>query len=794
MSGQLEKVASRESNQNTKLTTQGKTRNPVLKNLSGIFSRVKRLSGSVLRRPALVASLAVTSLLFGVRYLAVLEPLELSAYDQMMRLRPALPPDPRLLVVTITEEDLQAQKDWPLSDAVINQLLTNLEQHQPVVIGLDIFRDFPQPPGNAELSKTLQKSDRIITVCKMADLSDPGVPPPPKVPESQVGFIDIAIDSNNIVRRGLLFTGPTPFAPCTTTSSFSFRLAQRYLEKKGVQIGLDKQGYLKLGKVVFEPLLQTKGGYQKADYDGYQILLNYRSPDELARRVTLTQVLENKIEPDWVKDRIVLIGSTAPSLKDIFLTPYSSGQKRIEGIAGVEIHGQLVSQVLGSVLGNGRQLFWFWPDWGEILWIWVWSLTGAVLVRIVRRPGQMVLAEITTIIILLGISWVFFLYSGWIPVAAPVIGLISASVGMLGYNAFDDYRKRQEAEKEIEFVKGKVREQEFNLAQLQSLLREGTNITSIFEPSSLTETAALPEGTTVVFEQESEDSDNTEIYNPDDEPSIRLPPKSIHLLKGRYKKIRSLGSGGFGYTYLSEDTQLPGSPQCVVKELRPASRDAKFLEVARRLFNTEAEILQKLGKHPQIPQLLAYFEERQEFYLVQEYIQGHPLNEELKLDKKLPEGEVLDILKGVLEILLFIHEYRVIHRDIKPGNIMRREQDNKLVLIDFGAVKQIQPPEQTQKEGTIAIGSRGYAPPEQFAGNPSFASDIYALGMIGIQALTGIVPYRLERSEAQEVSWRDLATVSDELAYVLDKMIRFNPSERYQSSGEVIEILQQLGC
>ena len=788
MSEQLETVTSRESDKDTKLVTPQKKENPVRQKLSRVFSRVKRLSNSVFRHPALVASLAVTGLMFGGRYLAVLEPLELSVYDQMMRLRPALPPDPRLLVVTITEEDLQAQKDWPLSDAVINQMLTNLEQHEPVVIGLDIFRDFPQPPGNPELSQTLQENDRIITVCKMSDFSDPGVPPPPKMPESQVGFIDIAIDPNSIVRRGLLFTGPTPITPCNTTSSLSFRLAQRYLEKEGIKVELDQQGYLKLGEVVFEPLLLTKGGYQKADYGGYQILLNYRSPDSLARRVTLTEVLENKIEPDWVKDRIVIIGSTAPSLKDIFLTPYSSGKQRIEGMAGVEIHGQLVSQILGSVIGNGRQLFWFWPDWAEIVWIWAWSLAGGILVRVVRLPGQMVLVEITTIVVLLGISWGFFLFSGWIPVAAPVLGLISASVGILGYNAYEDYQKRQQVEKEIEFVQGKVREQEFNLAQLQSLLREQTNITSISENFSLTDTAPLPEGTTAIFEPD--------ITMPWPNGAGKPEPRSsgsIDLLGGRYKTIRSLSSGGFGLTHVAEDTQLPGAPQCVVKQLRPASRDAKFLVVARRLFNTEAEILQKLGKHPQIPQLLAYFEERQEFYLVQEYIQGHPLSEELKLDKRLPEKEVLDIIKGVLEILLFIHEYRVIHRDIKPANIMRREQDNKLVLIDFGAVKQIQPPEQTQKEGTIAIGSRGYAPPEQFAGNPSLASDIYALGMIAIQGLTGIAPHLLPRSEAQEVSWRELANVSDELAHILDRMVRFNPSERYQSSGEVIEILKQLG-
>lgn len=219
------------------------------------------------------------------------------------------------------------------------------------------------------------------------------------------------------------------------------------------------------------------------------------------------------------------------------------------------------------------------------------------------------------------------------------------------------------------------------------------------------------------------------------------------------------------------------------------------MQVARRLFNTEAEILEALGKHQQIPELLAYFEDNQEFYLVQEYISGHTLSEELPPVQGIQqETVVIEMLKGVLEVLKFVHEHRVIHRDIKPTNIIRSTQDNQLVLIDFGAVKLMQPPDSEQTElATVAIGTRGYAPPEQFAGHPRLCSDIYALGMIGIQALTGISPQELHPDlETGNIIWRSQAQVSEEFAAILDKMVRYHFSDRYQSACDVLEDLKSI--
>lgn len=265
------------------------------------------------------------------------------------------------------------------------------------------------------------------------------------------------------------------------------------------------------------------------------------------------------------------------------------------------------------------------------------------------------------------------------------------------------------------------------------------------------------------------------------------------LLSNRYKIIRALDAGGMGQTYVAEDTLRPNNPKCVVKQLKPISTDPNFLVTARRLFTGEAEILEKLGSHDQIPRLLAYFEKDDEFYLVQEFVDGQPLSTELPLGQRWSEYQVIALLKDILVILEFIHGQGVIHRDIKPSNIMRRKQDGKLVLIDFGAVKQVQSQQTTaigQISMTVAIGTLGYMPTEQASGKPRPSSDLYALGKVAIQALTGLLPSQLREDEDGGPIWRDQADVSDRLATVLAKMTRHYFKSRYQSAPEVLEALE----
>lgn len=266
------------------------------------------------------------------------------------------------------------------------------------------------------------------------------------------------------------------------------------------------------------------------------------------------------------------------------------------------------------------------------------------------------------------------------------------------------------------------------------------------------------------------------------------------LLDGRYQVLQVLGSGGFGQTYIAQDIRRPGCPKCVVKHLKPITYNPEILKTATRLFNSEAETLEQLGNHDQIPRLLAYFEENQELFLVEEFIEGHSLEAQLLPGEPWTEDQVIQLLQQLLSILEFIHRYQVIHRDINPKNIIRRQQDGKFVLIDFGAVKQIQTQLLTvprQMENTVIIGTLGYMAIEQRRGYPYPNSDIYSLGMIGIQALTGLHPNQLESDRnTGEIIWQHQAQVSPQLAAVLSKMVLNYYEDRYQSATEVIEALQ----
>jgi serine/threonine protein kinase len=272
------------------------------------------------------------------------------------------------------------------------------------------------------------------------------------------------------------------------------------------------------------------------------------------------------------------------------------------------------------------------------------------------------------------------------------------------------------------------------------------------------------------------------------------------LLGGHYKIVQEICGGGFGLTYLAEDTQLISLRQCVVKQLRPPNNDPRTVQIARHLFKREAEALERLGHHDQIPRLLAYFEENQEFYLIQEFIPGQILTQEIVQGQPLPEDKVISILTEVLKVLAFVHEQGVIHRDIKPANLIRRQTDGKIVLIDFGAVKQVATQivdTQGQITSTVAVGTPTYMPIEQFCGQPQFNSDLYALGVIGIQALTGLLAEDISRLRDQKnpnihaIYWRHRAQVSPKLADIIDKMVCFDCLQRYQSATQVLEDISQ---
>lgn len=266
-------------------------------------------------------------------------------------------------------------------------------------------------------------------------------------------------------------------------------------------------------------------------------------------------------------------------------------------------------------------------------------------------------------------------------------------------------------------------------------------------------------------------------------------------LKERYKIIKDLRRGAFGKTYLAKDRLAEDNPFCVVKKLQPSTHNPSILEEARNRFELEAIALEKLGIHNRIPRLLDRFEEDREFYLVQEFIDGQDLTQEIKEGKRLNEAQAIALLYHTLEVLEYIHEHGVIHRDIKPSNLIRRKSDHKIVVVDFGAVKEIETlvlSREGRPSGSV-VGTPGYMPIEHLGGRPRANSDIYGLGMTVIQALTGMAPLDLPpHPQTDEVIWRNLVAVSDELANIVDKMVRSQYRQRYQSAREVLNELQPL--
>jgi serine/threonine protein kinase len=261
------------------------------------------------------------------------------------------------------------------------------------------------------------------------------------------------------------------------------------------------------------------------------------------------------------------------------------------------------------------------------------------------------------------------------------------------------------------------------------------------------------------------------------------------LLAERYRALEIIGQGGFGRTFKAIDEFKPSKPFCVIKQFFPQAQGTETVEKAKQLFEQEAVRLDELGKHPQIPELYAYFTQDKRQYLVQEYIQGKNLQQELEESGTFNETQILQLLKKLLPVLYFVHKNQVIHRDVKPENLIRRTSDNQLFLVDFGAAK-FATHTALAVTGTT-IGSAGYAAPEQALGKANFSSDIYSLGVTCIHLLTQVEPFQLYDVSEGEWVWRDYLTnpINQKLGEVLDKMLQQAMKKRYQSIGEIVNAI-----
>jgi CHASE2 domain-containing sensor protein len=706
----------------------------------------------------LIASVALSGAVFGIKALGGLESSELAAYDLVMRSRSAEGPDPRILVIGITAKDVVKYKKSPIPDEIIVQALKKLMDGEAMVVGVDLVKDV----AKGEILSIFQdQNNQIISTCSHGSKGVEALKSPEGVDPAKVGYIDLPLDADGVVRRISLFNGnKDTLADCQSQQSLPVMLAETYLATKHkIEPGFDeKTGQYHLGQIQLPALTGNFGGYAAVETLGYPVMLKYRDPSNVAELVSLQEFLEGKVKS--VKDRIVLIGSTDPGSQDVKRTPYSAGLAENSTMPGVKILAQATSQLVSLALDN-RGLIKSWPEWTEGLLLWGWALAGGTLALLVRHPAKLAGALGVAVVGIVGSFGVLLLNSVWVPLVSPLIGLGTTALAVYAWRNYAIDREQQNMQK-------LAKNQEQTIGALKQLLAQQP-ITGM--PNSQAPTPAMAATTAI--------------------PANRVLGK-------RYQTTGILGAGGFATTYVATDIDRPSQPQCAIKHLTPARRDQEFVDMSRRLFTTEAKILEKLGTHEQIPNLLAYFEEEQEFYLVQELIVGQPLDQELA-DAKEPwtEQKILDFLRQMLPVLEYIHERGVIHRDIKPSNIIRRSSDNVLVLIDFGAVKEINPqlPNQPliREKDTIAIGTRGYTPIEQYAGQPILSSDIYALGMVAIEAATNTSPQQIPFSETEDrLEWKPLAPISPTLAAVLDKMTAYKSQYRYQQAAEVLQDLQKV--
>lgn len=381
-----------------------------------------------------LVSVLIAGLITGVRSLGFMQQWELSAFDSMMRMRPDEGADKRLLVITVTEADIQAQKERQkssLSDSTLQKLLQKLSLYKPRAIGLDIYRDFAVGSQYPDLANNLRTNNNFIAICQVSGSKKQavGISPPPEIPPNRIGFSDVVLDSDLVIRRNLLSMTPELGSNCKSPYSLNFELARQYLAKEGIGFDITDEGYLQLGKIVFKPIDVPTGGYQKLDTYGHQILLNYRSSREVAKQVSVAQVLNNQFDPNLVKDKIVLIGVDSQSAKDYFLTPYSMATTPHQEISGVLLHAHMVSQILSAVLDK-RSLLWVLPAWGEILWICGTSLVAGILAVYSRSQLKLAILISAELLILYGCCFILLLYGGWMPFLPSALGLVITGISV----------------------------------------------------------------------------------------------------------------------------------------------------------------------------------------------------------------------------------------------------------------------------------------------------------------------------------------------------------------------------
>jgi adenylate cyclase len=380
-----------------------------------------------------IASPTISLLVIALRLSGFLQGWEWRAYDLVMRSRPPLPQDSRIVIVGIDEKDVAGLKTSIFSDQLLADLLTKLKAMQPKAIGLDIYRDVPVPPGEAALAKVFASTPNLIGIQKVAGQSgiDTVAPAPILKARNQIAANDLPVDADNVIRRGFVYLSNGQ----ETFYSFALYLALIYLDSVGVVVedipGTDN---FRLNQALFQPLNSNEGSYIRADAGGFQLLINYKGGKNSFPQVSMTDILQQRIPQDWGKDRIILIGKVGESFKDSYFTPYSDVAGLAQPMPGVEIHANIISSILSAAL-ESRPLLRGWPEGLEWLWIMAWSTLGAILSWQFRyRPKQQYITYLRwgsislSLVALVGISYGALLAGWWIPFVPPFLGFLGSSV------------------------------------------------------------------------------------------------------------------------------------------------------------------------------------------------------------------------------------------------------------------------------------------------------------------------------------------------------------------------------
>lgn len=394
----------------------------------------------------LAISLVVGGLVVGVRTKGWLEPLELAAYDLSLAIEPK-PSDyaPPITLITITEADIQRLRHWPLTDAMLATVLQLLLDLSPRVIGFDIYRDLPVPPGHAQFNALMRANRNVVGIMKYGPVAKGGIAPPPVLAKSdQIGFSDIVVDADGRVRRGLLFLDDGR----TVSSSFALIVALRYLEEEGIGLLPDPQApaFLKIGRTTFPPLEPNDGAYVEVDTRGYQVLLDFPHGSFVFPTYTVGDVLDGKIPIEAIRDRIVLLGVVAEGVKDYFLMATHHDGWRVHRVPGLELHAGIVSQIVHAAL-LGKPPRQFVADQGESSWILGWAALGSVSGFLVGGLWSFVVVAFGGFLLIGILVLVAFILGWWLPSVPAMLAWGGAISLMTAYKINKEKRERQLVER-----------------------------------------------------------------------------------------------------------------------------------------------------------------------------------------------------------------------------------------------------------------------------------------------------------------------------------------------------------